>query len=152
MLTSSKNKNNITSNLNLNNVESNVIDTSNININPNIQNSLLSSVQSINPQPLNMEVIDLHQSSKWKDSEVRKILIYLSDSKNFQRYCKEKKTKTYNILSELLTTKTSSQIKNKLSSLESTYRRIKTKYQEFLQNFNPKDSEQVKLCKGNLFI
>jgi len=93
LLTSSKNKNNITSNLNLNNVESNVIDTSNININPNIQNSLLSSVQSINPQPLNMEVIDLHQSSKWKDSEVRKILIYLSDSKNFQRYCKEKKNK-----------------------------------------------------------
>jgi len=148
LLTTSKNKNNVTTNLNLNNVESNVIDANNINT--SIQNSLLSSVQTITPQTLDIEVLDLHQSSKWKDSEVRKILIYLSDTKNFQKYCKEKKTKTYNILSELLTTKTSSQIKNKLSSLESTYRRIKTKYQDFLQSFNPKDSEQVKLCKENV--
>jgi len=114
-------------------------------MNTNMQNSLLSTVQ---PSVIEIEPMDLHQNSKWTDTEVRKILDYLSNTENFQRYCKEKKTKTYNKLAEILTTKNSAQIKNKLSSLESSYRRVKTKYQDFLQNFNPKNSEQIRLCKG----
>jgi hypothetical protein len=116
-------------------------------MNTNMQNSLLSTVQ---PSVIEIEPMDLHQNSKWTDTEVRKILDYLSNTENFQRYCKEKKTKTYNKLAEILTTKNSAQIKNKLSSLESSYRRVKTKYQDFLQNFNPKNSEQIRLCKDNV--
>jgi len=116
-------------------------------MNPNIQNSLLSSVQT---STIELDTMDLHQNSKWTDTEVRKILDYLAVSKNFQKYCREKKTKTYNKLAEILETKNSAQIKNKLSSLESSYRRVKTKYQDFLQNFNPKNSEQIRLCKDNV--
>ncbi len=130
------------SNLNINKIESNVVTD---NMSNNIQNSLLSAVPT---SVIDLESMDLHQNSKWTDTEVRKILDYLSVSENFQKYCKEKKTKTYNKLAEILTTKNSAQIKNKLSSLESSYRRVKTKYQNFLQNFNPKNSEQIRLCKG----
>jgi len=132
------------SNLNINKIESNVMTD---NMSNNMQNSLLSAVPS---SVIDLESMDLHQNSKWTDTEVRKILDYLSVTENFQKYCKEKKTKTYNKLAEILATKNSAQIKNKLSSLESSYRRVKTKYQNFLQNFNPKNSEQIRLCKDNV--
>ncbi|ORX87910.1 hypothetical protein BCR32DRAFT_263960 [Anaeromyces robustus] len=150
LLAQNKNKNNSTTKIDLNSVETNVIDTNNINA--NIQNSILSSVQTISSQPtlIDIDVLDLHQSSKWKDAEVKKILNYLRNTDNFQKYCKEKKTKTYNKLASILTTKTSAQIKNKLSSLESSYRKVKMKYQEFLQNFNPKDVKQIKYCKDKV--
>jgi len=150
LLTQNKNKNNSTSKINLNNIETEVINANDINT--NIQNSILSSVQSISSQPpiIDIDSLDLHQSSKWKDSEVKKILNYLRNTDNFQKYCKEKKTKTYNKLASILTTKTSAQIKNKLSSLESTYRKVKMKYQDFLQNFNPKDVKQIKYCKDKV--
>lgn len=132
------------SNLNINKIESNVMTD---NMSNNMQNSLLSAVPS---SVIDLESMDLHQNSKWTDTEVRKILDYLSVTENFQKYCKEKKTKTYNKLAEILATKNSAQIKNKLSSLESSYRRVKTKYQNFLQNFNPKNAEQIRLCKDNV--